>query len=303
MAEELVNKIEEYFNFVNSVSGRYIYFDEVLPAAKEFTPAPRAINTPVAKAVSTQAPVVSATVQNIPVKRPMQEVKPISPAPREKEIVQTPTQAINIEAANARTYIGGDVDSNWKESTNLEELYGKIHKCLQCSLGPTRNKFVFGSGSPTADIMIIGEAPGAEEDAQGLPFIGRAGQLLTKILEAINLQREDVFICNIIKCRPPANRRPTTQEVDACEPYLIKQIEIIKPKFILALGLTAVDTLFKANHKMGDVRGKIMKYNGIDTLITYHPAALLRNPGWKKLAWEDVKLLRKLYDEFLESDI
>lgn len=193
------------------------------------------------------------------------------------------------------------VAADWQSSPTLDILYDKIHNCQECALGKTRTKFVFGTGNPNADIMIIGEAPGAEEDAQGLPFVGRSGQLLTKILEAINLSRDDVFIANINKCRPPNNRRPEREEIDKCEPYLQKQIELIKPKFLLSLGLTSVDTLLKKKHRMADMRGKVLDYNGTKMLVTYHPAALLRNPNWKKKAWEDVKLLRRLYDEYLAS--
>ncbi len=185
----------------------------------------------------------------------------------------------------------------WQTAPNLSTLYEQIHTCMKCKLGATRTNFVFGVGNPNADIMIIGEAPGADEDAQGEPFVGRAGQLLTKILEAIGLRREEVYIANILKCRPPDNRRPEADEVAACEPYLHKQIDLVQPKFILAVGLTAVNTLFKANFKMGDIRGKQLSFRGIPTIITYHPAALLRNPEWKKFTWEDVKLLRRLYDE------
>jgi DNA polymerase len=156
---------------------------------------------------------------------------------------------------------------------------------------------VFGSGNPNADIMVIGEAPGADEDEQGLPFVGRAGQLLTKILESIEMPREQVYICNILKCRPPNNRKPLASETDQCEPYLWKQIELIKPKFILALGLTAANTLLKNKESMTALRGKVHDYQGISTIVTYHPAALLRNPDWKKHTWEDVKFLRKLYQE------
>lgn len=195
----------------------------------------------------------------------------------------------------------GTVDIEWKNSNDLPDLKQKIHNCKECELGETRNKFVFGSGNPNADIMIIGEAPGRDEDAQGEPFVGRAGQLLTKILEAINLTREEVFIANIIKCRPPGNRVPEKSEVDKCEPYLKKQIELIKPQFILSLGLTSINTLLKQKFKMADIRGNLMEYHGIKLLVTYHPAALLRNPNWKKSTWQDVKLLRKLYDEYLQT--
>lgn len=182
-------------------------------------------------------------------------------------------------------------------ATTLEAFHSDISDCMKCPLGATRTSFVFGSGNPDADIMVIGEALGADEDAQGLPFVGRAGQLLTKILESIELQRDEVYICNILKCRPPNNRKPLVGETDSCEPYLWKQIELIKPKFILALGLTASHTLLKTSETMTALRGRIHDYQGIKTIVTYHPAALLRNPEWKKLVWEDVKFLRSLYQE------
>jgi uracil-DNA glycosylase family 4 len=186
----------------------------------------------------------------------------------------------------------------WLLTNTLDDLYSEIHTCLDCPLGSTRNNFVFGAGNPNADIMIIGEAPGADEDEQGLPFVGRAGQLLTKILAAIDLSRDDVYIGNIIKCRPPGNRRPEQNEVDACKPYLDKQIELIQPEFILALGATAIDSLTGKKHKMGDVRGEVLDYHGIKMLVTYHPAYLLRSPNAKRDVWEDVKKLRAMYDQF-----
>jgi DNA polymerase len=193
------------------------------------------------------------------------------------------------------------INTAWQSAETLPILHDHIHTCMECRLGDTRNSFVFGSGNPNADILIIGEAPGADEDSQGLPFVGAAGKLLTKILEAIDLSRDEVYIANIIKCRPPENRRPEKDEIAQCEPYLQKQIELIKPAFILALGLTAVNTLFKKNHQMQDIRGKVMNYHGVSLLATYHPAALLRNPNWKKPAWEDVQLLRSMYDEWKKS--
>lgn len=186
--------------------------------------------------------------------------------------------------------------ASWAAASTLGDLNDQICTCMQCPLGHTRTNFVFGSGNPNAGIMVIGEAPGADEDEQGLPFVGRAGQLLTKILEAVSLSRDEVYICNILKCRPPNNRKPLVGETDQCEPYLWKQIELVQPKLILALGLTAANTLLKNKESMTNLRGKIHDYHGIRTLVTYHPAALLRNPEWKKFTWDDVKLLRNLYD-------
>lgn len=205
----------------------------------------------------------------------------------------------NVESKLSESDVGLSVAINWRDSGSLPELYANICQCQQCPLGSTRTNFVFGVGSPKADIMVIGEAPGADEDAKGEPFVGRAGQLLTNILAAIQLPRDDVFIANILKCRPPGNRRPETSETAQCEPFLHKQIELVKPKFILALGLTAANTLLKNSAKMGEMRGKLFEFHGAVMIVTYHPAALLRNPGWKKDTWEDVKLLRRLYDEYL----
>lgn len=206
-----------------------------------------------------------------------------------------------VESSMAHT-MKSSITPEWESSLSLNVLHDAIHTCMECRLGETRKSFVFGTGNPNADIMIIGEAPGADEDEKGEPFVGAAGKLLTKILEAINLSRDEVYIANIIKCRPPQNRRPEKDEIAQCEPYLQKQIEIIKPAFILALGLTAVNTLFKKTHQMQDIRGQLMNYHGVSLLATYHPAALLRNPNWKKPAWEDVQLLRDMYDEWKKNE-
>ncbi len=218
----------------------------------------------------------------------------------ELENVNKGIESISVEKEKViKSSSKNSVNNTWINSKTLDELNEKIHNCMECPLGETRQSFVFGSGNPNSKILIIGEAPGADEDEQGLPFVGRAGQLLTKIIEAINFKREDLYIANIIKCRPPENRKPHVNEVEQCEPYLKKQIEIINPEFILALGLTAVNTLLKGDFKMKDVRGKVLEYEGRKLLITYHPAALLRNPSWKKQTWEDVQQLRAMYDEYM----
>ncbi len=186
----------------------------------------------------------------------------------------------------------------WQQSRTLEELYEHIHTCTVCPLGLTRTNFVFGTGNPRAEIVVIGEAPGAEEDARGEPFVGAAGQLLTRMLAAIGLQREEVYICNILKCRPPGNRRPLPQEVASCRPYLWKQLELIQPAFLLVLGATAASALLEREHKIAELRGRPIPLQGMLMVVTYHPAALLRNPQWKRPAWEDLQLLRQLYDAY-----
>lgn len=178
---------------------------------------------------------------------------------------------------------------------DLETLCGKAD-FLKTDLENTQ--LVFGVGNPVADLMIIGEAPGFQEDKQGEPFVGRAGQLLNKILAAINFQRKDVYIANILKHRPPNNRDPQPEERERSLPVLIKQIELIKPKIILCLGRISAQTLLKTKDPMYAMRSKFHPFmNGIELMVTYHPAALLRNPKWKRDTWEDVQMLRKRYDE------
>jgi uracil-DNA glycosylase len=179
---------------------------------------------------------------------------------------------------------------------SLDDLRTAVEKCLRCPLGETRTNFVFGSGNPHAHIMFVGEAPGAEEDLQGLPFVGRAGQLLTKMIESIKLSREDVYITNVLKCRPPNNRDPLPAEIEKCEPILLRQIELIKPRIICALGRIAGQTLLRTAATLGALRGKVHDYHGVKLVVTYHPAALLRNPSWKRPTWEDLKFLRREYD-------
>jgi len=185
----------------------------------------------------------------------------------------------------------------WESAGTLKDLETKINNCTNCVLHKGRNKFVFGSGNPNADVMVVGEGPGAEEDKQGLPFVGRAGKLLTDILKAINFSRDDVYIGNIVKCRPPDNRTPLPDEMETCLPYLKKQIEIIQPKLILCLGLTAAKGLLNKRDSLTSMRGKVFEFEKAKVMITYHPAALLRNPNWKRPCWEDLQKFKQLYDE------
>ena len=177
-----------------------------------------------------------------------------------------------------------------------EEIATAVHACTRCKLYATATQGVPGEGNPRADLVVVGEAPGANEDASGRPFVGQAGQLLTKILAAINLAREDVFICNVLKHRPPGNRNPQPDEIVACSPYLVRQLELVRPKVILALGTFAAQTLLDTKQPIGKLRGSVHRYHGIPLVVTYHPAALLRNPSWKRPTWEDVQLARRILD-------
>ena len=180
--------------------------------------------------------------------------------------------------------------------TTIEEVAERIRTTYCCGLCPARTNAVPGEGNPNAKLFLVGEGPGATEDAQGRPFVGQAGNLLNGILEAIEIPRESVYITNIVKCRPPQNRKPLPDEIAACIPYLHRQLEIIRPKVILALGSTAAEAMLGVRKSLGELRGKVHTYNGIPLIVTYHPAALLRNPNWKKPAWDDVRIARQLLD-------
>ena len=178
----------------------------------------------------------------------------------------------------------------------LEDVAAAATACTRCSLYKTATHCVPGEGSPHAKLVCVGEAPGETEDQTGRPFVGRAGQLLTKILAAIDVKREDAFIVNVLKHRPPGNRNPLPDEVAACSPFLVRQIELLRPKVILALGTFAAQTLLESKLSIGKLRGTVHRYYGVPVIVTYHPAALLRNPGWKRPAWEDVQQARQLLD-------
>lgn len=183
------------------------------------------------------------------------------------------------------------------DAMELEDVRKVIGDCTRCKLCSGRKNIVFGTGNPKADLMFIGEAPGRDEDIKGEPFVGRAGQLLTKIIEAMNFKREDVYIANIAKCRPPENRNPEPDEVAACIPFLIRQAEIIKPKVIVCLGSVATQNLLGTEEKITTMRGKFTSWQGIPVMPTYHPAFLLRNPNMKRPVWEDMQIVMKKLEE------
>jgi uracil-DNA glycosylase family 4 len=201
--------------------------------------------------------------------------------------------------------LGGTVDDLFAENAqalkanSLEELRAAIGDCRRCKLCSGRTNLVFGVGNPNAELMFIGEGPGRDEDLQGEPFVGRAGQLLTDIItKGMGMKREDVYIANVVKCRPPENRNPEPDEVAACEPFLKKQIELVRPRIIVALGKFAVQTLLQSKAPITKLRGQWHSYHGIKLMPTFHPAYLLRNPADKKLVWEDIKkVIKELHGE------
>ena len=200
-------------------------------------------------------------------------------------------------ASGAPLQVGaGAAPSGLAHLESLEAVAGAIAGCSLCALSSTALNHVPGEGNPQARFVVVGEAPGQTEDELGRPFVGKSGELLTKILEAIGFKREDVFICNVLKHRPPGNRNPSSDEIHACRPFLLRQLELLEPKVILCVGTFAAQTLLATDAPIGKLRGVVHRYHGIPLVATYHPAALLRNPNWKRPAWEDVQLARRIFD-------
>lgn len=182
------------------------------------------------------------------------------------------------------------------QAVTLDAVAGLIHECAKCRLCDTRTRAVPGEGAADARIVVVGEGPGRREDETGRPFVGQAGELLTKILAAIDLPRDQVYICNVVKCRPPENRVPQFDEIAACVPYLHRQIELVRPRVILAMGGTAAQTLLNTKQSLGALRQRVHRFRGTPLIVTYHPAALLRNPHWKRPTWDDVRIARRFLD-------
>ena len=246
-----------------------------------------------------------AEVRQAPARAPRADLAPPRPAPSAPSAppppVPRPSNATKLSDLAPPGLVVGGVETELfggpiARASSLAEIADMVRTCSRCPLYATAINPVPGEGSPTAQLMCIGEAPGATEDETGRPFVGQAGKLLTDILRAIKLSREEVFIANVMKHRPPGNRNPTPDEITACSPYLVRQVELIRPRVILALGTFAAQTLLDTKLAIGKLRGAMHWYHGTPLIATYHPAALLRNPGWKKPTWEDVKLVRRILD-------
>jgi DNA polymerase len=216
---------------------------------------------------------------------PAPAVPPISPSPH-------PPSGLSFDPPAADLFATDPI----QQAASLQDVASLIAVCRACKLCDGRTNTVPGEGPAHARLVVIGEGPGRTEDETGRPFVGRAGELLTKILEAIKLPRDQVFICNIVKCRPPENRLPQYDEIAACLPFLYRQIELVRPKVILAMGGTAAQSLLNTKQSLGALRNQIHRFRGIPVVITYHPAALLRNPNWKRPTWDDVRIAARLLD-------
>ena len=247
-----------------------------------------AISPPVAMTSSPAAAVGAGSAT--PVAAPVAVDTPVKDLPAWLSALDLP---LGIEAGRMRVI---DAAPELATVPTIRELADHVAGCRRCALHKSATHHVPGEGNPIAELLCVGEAPGANEDEQGRPFVGDAGELLTKILGAIQLSREDVYLCNVLKHRPPGNRDPVPDEIVACQPYLLRQIELVRPRVILALGRIAAQTLLNTTTGIGALRGRIHRFHGVPLIVTYHPAALLRNEAWKRPTWEDVKLARRLLD-------
>ncbi len=205
----------------------------------------------------------------------------------------TPDSAASTPSGDAGEVPGADRAT---AADTLDEIRRDLGECTRCTLHAGRTTLVFGVGNPDADLVFVGEAPGRDEDLQGVPFVGRAGQLLTKIIASIGLTRDEVYIANVVKCRPPGNRNPEPAEVQTCEPFLFRQLDVIRPKVVVALGAFAIHTLLGSNQAISRLRGRVYEYRGAKLVPTFHPAFLLRSPDRKRDVWEDMKKVRALLE-------
>ncbi len=265
----------EYFSQLGEAGETEIY----LPSAPGRADAPKARSTvKISDAAATpETPAVPAA--------------PEAPDIPAVEIIRV-RLAFSSEATTGDMFAGS---TGLEACTTLEEVEARSVGCQNCELAGGRTNVVFGAGNPNARLMFIGEAPGRDEDIQGVPFVGRSGQLLNKILEAAGIERDDVYIANIIKCRPPNNRTPLTNEIEACIPYLGRQVALIAPRVICTLGLPATQTLLGIRGSMGSLRGKMYVEGDVKVIPTYHPAAALRDPKYKRPIWDDIQLIKREY--------
>ena len=253
----------------------------IRPVDASSPPPPASVPTPAATGYATPAaaPVANALTDAL-----------VKDLPAWLSALELP---LGIEAGRWRVI---DTAPDVASLSTLERIAEHVAGCTRCALHKSARHHVPGEGNPSAELLCVGEAPGVNEDEHGRPFVGESGALLTKILGAIQLSREDVFIGHVLKHRPPENRDPLPDEVIACQPYLLRQIEIVRPRVILALGRVAAQTLLQTTTGIGELRGRIHRFHGVPLIVTYHPAALLRNESWKRPAWEDVKLARRILD-------
>ena len=267
-SEALQDKLSKRLSYYQDIGIRLFYRDRLL------------VRTP-AELAPTPAPIPIAREETLPKPSPKPDLQPAPSviAPAAQKISGLPL-APKVSLFDAVSKIADD---------SLPKIRTDLGECTRCKLHSTRNKIVFGDGNPKAQLVFVGEGPGRDEDAQGLPFVGRAGKLLTQMIEAMGLQRTDVYICNVVKCRPPENRLPEPDEIKTCSPFLLRQLDAIAPKVIVCLGACAAQTLLETNRGISHFRGEWLEFRGTRLLATYHPAYLLRNPAAKADVWRDLQ--------------
>ncbi len=271
ISETLQKKLSGRLGFYEDLGIRLFYRDRGAVAAPD---SERRLKTPEVAQLSTIDLQKEKTLPKPVAKPALQKIALVSPKMASLPVVAGPSL---FEAVDK---IADDT---------LLKIRENLGECTRCKLHSTRHKIVFGDGNPKAELVFVGEGPGADEDAQGLPFVGRAGKLLTQMIEAMGLQRKDVYICNVVKCRPPENRQPEEDEVSTCSPFLLRQIDTIAPKVIVCLGAVAAKTLLQTNRGISQFRGEWLEFRGRKLLATYHPAYLLRNPPAKSEVWKDLQ--------------
>ena len=226
---------------------------------------------------------LASVTEDIPLPKPAQKTQPVRPSLEDRPAPPKPSV---FPAASGPSLFEA---INRIPDDTLLKIHTDLGDCTRCKLHRGRTKLVFGDGNPRAELVFVGEGPGRDEDAQGLPFVGRAGKLLTQMIEAMGLQRQDVYICNVVKCRPPDNRTPEKDEVETCSPFLLRQLDAISPKVIVCLGSVAAQTLLETNRGISHFRGEWLEFRGRKLMATYHPAYLLRNPSAKGEVWKDLQ--------------
>ena len=273
--ETLQNKLSERLGFYEDIGIRLFYRDRGTTIAPDSKP--RLAVYQVARA--SNLALEEETTLPKPARKPELQ-KPVAVVPQAAPKIAPLPLPAGPSLFEAFEKIAGD---------SLPGIRENLGECTRCKLHKERNKIVFGDGSPKAQLVFVGEGPGHDEDVQGLPFVGRAGKLLTQMIEAMGLQRKDVYICNVVKCRPPENRQPEEDEVSTCSPFLLRQIDVIAPKVIVCLGAVAAKTLLQTNRGISQFRGEWLEFRGRKLLATYHPAYLLRNPAAKSEVWKDLQ--------------
>jgi uracil-DNA glycosylase family 4 len=277
ISEPLQKKITDRLSFYEDIGIRLFYRDREAPTLSATEVPLQAIDVAIDSNRSSREEMTLSK----PARKPeLPKIAPLIP-PARPRISPLPMPApAGPSLFESLDKIAGDT---------LLKVRDDLGECTRCKLHSTRHKIVFGDGNPKAELVFVGEGPGADEDAQGLPFVGRAGKLLTQMIEAMGLQRKDVYICNVVKCRPPENRQPEEDEVNTCSPFLLRQIDVIAPKVIVCLGAVAAKTLLKTNRGISHFRGEWLEFRGRKLLATYHPAYLLRNPPAKSEVWKDLQ--------------